>query len=49
MLFLAAISSFLTPAEPPANDLVASPRAALGHISLTVIALVFVLTTFWKG
>jgi hypothetical protein len=49
MLFLAAFSRLVNPPEPPANDLLARSRAALGHLSLTIIALVFVLMTFWKG
>jgi hypothetical protein len=49
MLFLAAIARLLNPPEPSANDLLASSRAALGHLSLTIIALVFVLLTFWKA
>jgi hypothetical protein len=49
MLFLAAFSRLVGPSEPAANDLLAGSRAALGHLSLTIIALVFVLTTFWKG
>jgi hypothetical protein len=49
MLFLAAISRLIDPPEPSANDLLASSRAALGHLSLTIIALVFVLLTFWKA
>lgn len=48
MLFLAAFSRLVNP-EPTANDLLAKSRAALGHLSLTIIALVYVLTTFWKG
>jgi hypothetical protein len=49
MLLLAAFSRIATPAEAPANDLVARSQSALGHFSLTIIALVYVLTTFWKG
>lgn len=49
MLFLAAISRLINPPEPSANDLLAGSRAALGHLSLTVIALVYVLLTFWKA
>jgi uncharacterized membrane protein len=48
MLFLAAFAR-LVPVEPEANDLLAQSRAALGHLGLTVIAIVFVLITFWKG
>lgn len=48
MLFLAAFARFI-PAEPEANDLLAESHAALGHLGLTIIALVFVLLTFWKS
>jgi hypothetical protein len=41
MLFLAAFARIIPP-EP-------EPNAALGHLGLTVIALVFVLLTFWKA
>jgi hypothetical protein len=51
MLFLAAFNRLCTPREQEAegNDLVAQSHAALGHLGLTVIALVFVLITFWKS
>jgi hypothetical protein len=49
MLFLAAFHRICTPREPEANDLLAASRAAVGHLGLTVIALVFVLITFWKS
>jgi hypothetical protein len=49
MLFLAAVHQIWTPKEPEANDLLAASRAALGHLGLTIIALVFVLITFWKS
>lgn len=48
MIFLAAFNRLTTPAEPPANDLLAGARAAIGHISLAIIALVIVLLNFWK-
>jgi hypothetical protein len=48
MLFLSAFAR-LVPAEPEANDLLAQSRAALGHLGLTIIAIVFALITFWKG
>ena len=47
MLFLSAFAR-LIPREPEPNDLLAQ-HAALGHLGLTVIALVFVLITFWKS
>ena len=48
MLFLSAFAR-LVPPEPEANDLLAESHAALGHVGLTIIAIVFVLVTFWKG
>ncbi len=48
MLFLSAFAR-LIPREPEANDLLAESHAALGHVGLTVIAIVFVLVTFWKS
>ena len=48
MLFLFAFAS-IVPREPEPNDLLAQSRAALGHLGLTIIALVFVLLTFWKS
>ena len=48
MLFLLAFAR-LIPAEPQPNDLLAQSRAALGHLGLTLIALVFILLTYWKG
>lgn len=48
MLFLSAFAR-MVPSEPEANDLLAESHAALGHVGLTVIAIVFVLVTFWKG
>ena len=47
MLFLSAFSR-LVPSEPEPNDLLAHSRAALGHLGLTIIAIVFILVTFWK-
>ena len=48
MLFLSAFASII-PREPEPNDLLAESRAILGHVGLTIIALVFVLLTFWKS
>jgi uncharacterized membrane protein len=48
MLFLSAFAR-MVPREPEANDLLAESRAALGHLGLTIIAIVFILVTFWKG
>jgi hypothetical protein len=49
MLFLAAILRISLPPDPPPNDLLAHMRLRLGHLGLTIIALVFVLLTFWHG
>jgi uncharacterized membrane protein len=48
MLFLSAFAR-LIPREPEANDLLAESHATLGHVGLTIIAIVFVLVTFWKS
>ena len=48
MLFLSAFAR-LVPRGPEANDLLAESHAALGHVGLTIIAIVFVLVTFWKS
>ncbi len=47
MLFLAAILRFSLP-QPQPNDLLAQVRLRLGHLGLTIIALVYVLITFWQ-
>jgi hypothetical protein len=48
MLFISAILRFSMPPEPRPNDLLARIRLRLGHLGLTVIALVYVLITFWQ-
>jgi uncharacterized membrane protein len=48
MLFLSAFAR-IVPQESEPNDLLAQSRAALGHLGLTIIAIVFVLVTFWKA
>jgi hypothetical protein len=48
MLLLAAILGVWSPREPGANDLLAGVGARLGHAGLTVIALVYVLVTYWQ-
>jgi len=48
MLFLSAFAR-IAPRETEPNDLLAESHAALGHLGLTVIAIVFVLVTFWKS
>jgi hypothetical protein len=49
MLFLSAFSRLSRTRDSEQNDLLAESHAALGHLGLTVIALVFVLLTFWKS
>jgi len=48
MLFLAAFARLRPSREDESNDLLAR-HAALGHLGLTVIAVVFVVLTFWKS
>jgi len=48
MLLLSTILRFSLPPEPRPNDLLAPALQRLGHVGLTVIALVFVLITFWQ-
>jgi hypothetical protein len=48
MLFLTALFSFWPPVEPEANDLLARPRSRIGHVSLSVIALIYLLLTLWQ-
>jgi hypothetical protein len=49
MLFLAAITRLQPPRADRPNDLLAQAHAALGHLGLTIIAVVFVVLTFWKS
>jgi hypothetical protein len=49
MLLLAAISHLWTPRQTEPSDVAGPSHAALGHLGLTIIALVFVLITFWKS
>ena len=48
MLLLTAILRVWLPREPAANDLLAETRLRLGHVGLTIIALVFILVTYWQ-
>jgi hypothetical protein len=48
MLFLTALFSIWPPGEPQANDLLAKSRSRIGHVSSSVIALIFVLLTLWQ-
>jgi hypothetical protein len=49
MIFLSAFARLSAAPEAKPNDLLAKSRAALGHLGLIIIALVFVLVTYWKG
>lgn len=46
MLILAAISRFTPVRETPSSELLAT--SAIGHVGLTIIALVYVLVTLWQ-
>jgi hypothetical protein len=46
MLFLSAIVRIAVPQEPESNDLLVQSR--IGHLGLTVIALIYVLITLWQ-
>jgi hypothetical protein len=48
MLLLSAIFRVWQSREPEPNDLLAEARQRMGHVGLTVIALVYVLLTFWQ-
>ncbi len=49
MLLLTAILRVWLPQEPQANDLLAQTRMRVGNIGLTVIALVYLLVSFWQS
>jgi hypothetical protein len=49
MLFLAAFARLRPSRDDEPNDLLAQRHAALGHLGLTIIAVVFVVLTFWKN
>ena len=49
MLLLTAILRLWLPREIAPNDLLAQTQLKLGHVSLTVIALVYVLVSFWQS
>jgi hypothetical protein len=48
MLFMTAILRVWLQREPAANDLLAESRMRLGHVGLTIIALVYILVSFWQ-
>lgn len=48
MLFLTALFSIWPPGESEPNELLAKRHVAVGHVSLSVIALIFVLLTLWQ-
>lgn len=47
MLLLSAILR-AWPQDSPPNDLLAEARQRVGHVGLTVIALVYILVTLWQ-
>lgn len=49
MLSLTAILRVWSPREIAPNDLLAQVRLRLGHAFLTVISLVYVLTSVWQN
>lgn len=49
MIFLSAFARLTAAPDAPANDLLAKAHAALGHLGLTVIAVIFILLNFWRG
>jgi hypothetical protein len=49
MLLLTAILRVWLSQEPEANDLLAQTRMRVGNIGLTVIALVYLLVSFWQS
>ncbi len=49
MIFIAAFARLFAAPEPPAHALLAKSQAALAHLSLTIIALIFVIITYCKG
>ncbi len=48
MLLMTAILRLWPAEEFEPNDLLAETRSRIGHLSLTVIALVLVLLTLWQ-
>jgi hypothetical protein len=48
MLLLAAILRVWLPREVSPNDLLAESRLRIGHLGLTIIALVYVLVSLWQ-
>jgi len=48
MLSVSAILRLSRRPEPRPNDLLAETRLRLGHLGLAIIALVYVLITFWQ-
>jgi hypothetical protein len=48
MLLLTAILRVWSPRDAEPNDLLAGIRLKVGHLGLTIIALVYVLITLWQ-
>jgi hypothetical protein len=49
MLPLAAISRFIAVRAPHPNRAAMPLNPAIGHLGLTIITLVYVLTVLWRG
>ena len=45
MVFLSAFVRFTPASEPQPNDLLAQARLRLGHLGLSIIALIYVLVS----
>ena len=48
MLMISAILRVSEPSESQPNDLLARARWRLGNAGLTIIALVFILVSYWQ-
>ena len=48
MLLLTAILRIVARPETKPNDLLAEVRSRVGHLGLTIIALVYVLVMYWQ-
>jgi hypothetical protein len=48
MLLLTAILRVWSPRDAEPNDLLAGIRLRVGHLGLTIIALVYILITLWQ-
>jgi hypothetical protein len=48
MLCIAALLRMSQPQEHPPNDLMAQARMRLGYLGFTLMALVYILVSFWQ-